>query len=162
MQAVKKCKCGSNTHQRTNHDECPLNPNRGRTDLCIRWSHPSGHKSIRLQKMWEGVRGIMLRTEYEKRFNKRLYHHKTNVIRNPNIIPDGLKWADNPLGIENNGVFPGRWVVFFSRPSALPPKDALKRGNVIWDEFSAMWVKDCGCGGNESSCYGKSNCVCRR
>ena len=112
--------------------------------------HPSGRKEKRLQRLWEGEKGLKWVGETE-----RLKSHPTH--RSHRGTPQGLKW------LERTDDAPGEWHVYYARPNC-PKKNPKKESRILWDEYEAQWVKTCGCQGDESQCVcpglGSAPCVC--
>ena len=112
--------------------------------------HPSGRREKRLQRLWEGEKGLKWVGETE-----RLKSHSTH--RPHRGTPHGLKW------MERADDAPGEWHVYYARPDG-PKKNPEKESRILWDEYEAQWVKTCGCGGDETRCslpgFGSAPCVC--
>ena len=123
---------------------------KGKKPIQKRKRHPSGRREKRLQRLWEGEKGLKWVGE-----TKRLKSHPT--YRSHCGTPHGLKW------LERGGDAPGEWHVYYARPNC-PKKNPEKESRILWDEYGAQWVKSCSCQGDESQCVcpglGSAPCVC--
>ena len=105
--------------------------------------HPSGHRSKKKQKLWEGEKGLRHRGETDYLLNHWSYRRwEERLFRG--MVPDGLKWVE----IDAPGA--GHWAVYFEKPRKKPPKSSSRR---LWEEFTGTWTKCCGCGGDDEICY---------
>ena len=182
------CKCGSTKHKRTNHSDCPLNKkNKKKADAPAaaaaapaaqpakdkkekkekkdkkdkKERHPSGRKNKRLQKLWEGEKGLRWIGETDKLKRHRTYNPRIGVAAS-GAEPHGLKWVE--LGYENEHGKTGEWHVYYARPTC-PKKNPEKESRIIWDEYDGQWIKPgCYCNGDETCCKmvekGNPPCAC--